>query len=173
MPNPRARVATCRVRVRELWPRHAASVGFALVTDAAARYLTFDRDEWADLRAATPLTLRESARRLAAVRRASVGVYQRTGRAGEWSREKLLSHTDKVMRNRGWSRLVGVTEHGQAVLVYASDEIDSSNRLELCVAVVDDDNLVVVSTRVDAEAVAKLAETKMPAGGWRTKLAKI
>ncbi len=29
------------------------------MTEAAARYLTFDRDEWADLRAATPLTLRE------------------------------------------------------------------------------------------------------------------
>jgi type I pantothenate kinase len=29
------------------------------VTDAAGRYLTFDRAEWADLRAATPLTLRE------------------------------------------------------------------------------------------------------------------
>ncbi|MFM2071200.1 MAG: pantothenate kinase [Actinomycetota bacterium] len=29
------------------------------MTDAAGRYLTFDRDEWADLRAATPLTLRE------------------------------------------------------------------------------------------------------------------
>jgi type I pantothenate kinase len=30
------------------------------VTDAAGRYLTFDRHEWADLRAATPLTLREN-----------------------------------------------------------------------------------------------------------------
>jgi type I pantothenate kinase len=29
------------------------------VTDAAGRYLTFNRDDWADLRAATPLTLRE------------------------------------------------------------------------------------------------------------------
>jgi type I pantothenate kinase len=29
------------------------------VTEAADRYLTFDRDEWAQLRAATPLTLRE------------------------------------------------------------------------------------------------------------------
>jgi type I pantothenate kinase len=29
------------------------------VTDAAGRYLTFDRSEWAELRAATPLTLRE------------------------------------------------------------------------------------------------------------------
>jgi type I pantothenate kinase len=36
------------------------------VTDAAGRYLTFHRDEWADLRAATPLTLRES--ELAALR---------------------------------------------------------------------------------------------------------
>jgi type I pantothenate kinase len=49
-----------------LWRAHAGSVGFATVTDAAGRYLTFHRDEWADLRAATPLTLRES--ELAALR---------------------------------------------------------------------------------------------------------
>ena len=36
------------------------SVGFRLVTDVNGRYLTFDRDEWAELRAATPLTLREN-----------------------------------------------------------------------------------------------------------------
>jgi type I pantothenate kinase len=36
---------------------HAASVGFVAVPD---RYLSFDRDEWAALRAATPLTLRQS-----------------------------------------------------------------------------------------------------------------
>jgi type I pantothenate kinase len=30
------------------------------VTESAGRYLTFDRDQWADLRAATPLTLREA-----------------------------------------------------------------------------------------------------------------
>src|SRR3954451_1077479 len=37
-----------------------ASVGCASVTDVAGRYLTFDRDDWAALRAATPLTLREA-----------------------------------------------------------------------------------------------------------------
>ncbi len=36
------------------------------MTDENSRYLRFDRDEWADLRAATPLTLRES--ELAALR---------------------------------------------------------------------------------------------------------
>ncbi len=35
------------------------SVGFPGVSAADARYLSFDRTEWADLRAATPLTLRE------------------------------------------------------------------------------------------------------------------
>src|SRR5687767_1812311 len=32
----------------------------AVVTEPGSRYLTFDREEWAALRAATPLTLRES-----------------------------------------------------------------------------------------------------------------
>lgn len=107
---------------------------------------------------------------LAAVRRASVGVYQRTGHAGDWSHEQLFARTDRVMRNRGWSRLVGVADHGETVLVYASDKIDSDNRLELCVAVIDGDELVVVSTRVDAGKLLELAELKMPAGGFRSKL---
>ena len=34
-------------------------LGSASVTDLDGRYLTFSRDEWAELRAATPLTLRE------------------------------------------------------------------------------------------------------------------
>jgi type I pantothenate kinase len=36
------------------------SVGFRPVTDVNGRYLTFDRDAWAALRAATPLTLGEA-----------------------------------------------------------------------------------------------------------------
>lgn len=107
---------------------------------------------------------------LSAVRSASVGVYQRAGRAGDWSHRQLFERTDRLMRDRGWSRLVGVVEPRSTVLVYASDEIDDSNRVDLCVAVVDGDDLVVVSTRVDADKLIQLAEMKMPAGGFRGKL---
>lgn len=39
--------------------RHDASVWFSDVDGVNSRYMTFDRDQWAALRAATPLTLRE------------------------------------------------------------------------------------------------------------------
>lgn len=110
---------------------------------------------------------------VAAVRKVSVGVYERVGRAEKWSREQLLAKTDERMRKRGWSRVVGVTEHGQAVLVYASDQADEGDRLDLCVAVVDGCDLVVVSARVDASDLARLVERHIPEGGLRAKLAKL
>lgn len=107
---------------------------------------------------------------LGAVRRASVGVYQRAGRAGKWSREQMMVATDENMSRRGWSRLVGVTEDNQAVLVYVSNDLNSSDRVDLCVAVVDDGEMVVVSTRVDADKLIELAEKHLPEGGLRAKL---
>ena len=48
---PRSSLLSCRLR-----RNHRASVRLLLVPD---RYLSFDRDDWAALRAATPLTLRQ------------------------------------------------------------------------------------------------------------------
>lgn len=107
---------------------------------------------------------------LAAVRNASVGVYQRVGQDGEWSREQLLSSLDRKMQARGWSRLVGVLDRDETVLVYASDDLDAGGRLDLCLAVVDGDELVVVSTCVDADKLMELAGKHLPEGGWRGQM---
>ncbi|MFZ5495829.1 MAG: hypothetical protein ACOZE5_10915 [Verrucomicrobiota bacterium] len=107
---------------------------------------------------------------LSVVRRASVGVYQRVGRAGEMSRERLFAELDRRMGARGWSRMIGVLDHGETVLVYAADDIASGGRLDLCVAVVDGDDMVVVSTRVDADKLMELAERHLPEGGLREKV---
>lgn len=107
---------------------------------------------------------------LAAVRRASVGVYERVGRAGELSAESVVTGLDRKMSARGWSRLVGVFDRGETVLVYASDDLDSGDQVELCVAVVDGDDLVIVSTKVDAGKLVELAEKHLPKGGLREKL---
>ncbi|MDQ5977903.1 MAG: hypothetical protein QG602_875 [Verrucomicrobiota bacterium] len=110
---------------------------------------------------------------LSAVRRASVGVYERVGRAGELSTDRLVSEIDGKMRSRGWSRLVGVVERDETVLVYTSDDLDSGDLMELCVAVLDGADLVVVSTKVDAGKLVQLAEKHLPEGGFREKLAKL
>lgn len=97
---------------------------------------------------------------LKAVRHASVGVYERRGDAAKWSREELFINTDKAMQKRGWSRMVGVADHGDTVLVYAPDELDTDGPVELCVAVVNNRELVVVSATVDASVLGKLIEKK-------------
>lgn len=107
---------------------------------------------------------------LSSVRKVSVGVYEKVRRGESWSREQLLSRTDERMRQRGWTRVVGVTEHNEAVLVYASDRFDEGDRIDLCIAVVDGNEMVIVSTRVDAARLMKLAERHMPEGGWREQV---
>jgi hypothetical protein len=107
---------------------------------------------------------------LAAVRHASVGVYECNDRSGDFSKEQLFARTDKKMKARGWTRLVGVSERNEAVLVYTSDQPGSNQRMDLCVAVVDGDTLVVVSTNVDADSLAELVEKYAPKGEFRKKL---
>jgi hypothetical protein len=107
---------------------------------------------------------------LAAVKNASVGVYERSGHGHKWSREQLLVRTDERMQKRGMTRVVGVTGHNEFVLVYVSEDADGGDRMDLCVAVVDDDDLVIVSSTVDAGALMKLAERHMPEGGIRKQL---
>lgn len=109
---------------------------------------------------------------LAAVRRASVGVYQRIGRAREWSHEQLIARTDARMTQRGWSRLVGVVDRRDTVLVYAFDKIAADGQLDLCLTVMDGDVMVVVSTRIDADKLGELAEKHLPPGGLRSRFAR-
>ncbi|RXK56493.1 hypothetical protein ESB00_11690 [Oleiharenicola lentus] len=107
---------------------------------------------------------------LAAVRRASVGVYERVGRAGEMSAGRMVTEIDRKMQTRGWSRLVGVMERHETVLVYTSDELETGDKLEICVAVLNGDEMVVVSTKVDAGKLLELASKHLPAEGFRSKL---
>jgi len=107
---------------------------------------------------------------LAAVRHASVGVYECNDRMGDLPREQLFARTDEKMKARGWTRLVGVSERNETVLIYTSDNMGSDSRMDLCLAVVDGDTMVIVSTNVDADSLAKLVEKHAPKGELRRKL---
>ena len=107
---------------------------------------------------------------LRAVRNASVGVYECNDRERHLSRPELFARTDELMQQRGWTRLVGVADGRETVLVYTANELDSGSRIDLCLAVINRDQLVVVSTNVDAAALADLADAHRPKGGWRAEL---
>lgn len=93
---------------------------------------------------------------LAAVRKASVGVYERSGRKGTWSNAELFADADKAMERRGWTRLVGVHDHDDTVMIYVPEDAGSGATMDLCLAVVNDGHMVVVSTSVNADALSEL-----------------
>jgi hypothetical protein len=116
--------------------------------------------------------LDEARQALAAVQRASVGVYEADARNADANIgfARLIESADRAMGRRGWSRLVGVHDGHSTVLVYSNADPDPEGRIDLCLAVLDGDNLVVASTRVRAEKLRELVERHMPAGGLRQKL---
>lgn len=93
---------------------------------------------------------------LRAVRQASVGVYERSCGGAHWSRQELLVRTDQAMKKRGWSRLVGVADQNETVLIYTPRDVDEDSPIHLCIAVVNGQQLVVASTRIDASALGEL-----------------
>lgn len=129
-----------------------AQVGVGSVTIGAVRQaLRFVDHEHMD----------EARDALAAVERASVGVYERTGRDHPAADARLIAHADETMRRRGWSRLVSVIDEHDTVMIYSADR-KSGDRIDLCLAVVNEQNLVVVSTAVDADALNHLVGRYAP-----------
>lgn len=93
---------------------------------------------------------------LRSVQHASVGVYERRVGGGECPREQLFAATDRAMRNRGWTRMVGVAEKKETVLVYVQEEPEKNESVEICLAVITGKELVVASTTIDAAALGDL-----------------
>jgi len=58
------------------------------------------------------------------------------------------------MQQRGWTRLVGVADRRENVLVYVPT--DSAEPSRVCLAVLHNRELVVVSARLKTEALAEL-----------------
>jgi hypothetical protein len=98
----------------------------------------------------------EAREALKSVKAVSVGVYQRskTNTAAAWSREQLFNETDRTMRDRGWSRLVGVADKSENVLIYVP--ANSADVRRICLAVIKRRELVVVSASIDPDALAAL-----------------
>lgn len=94
---------------------------------------------------------------LRSIKRASVGVYERTSGGKVVSREQFFAGTDRAMQKRGWVRMVGVVDGKDHVLVYVPKDMDDDGPVDICVAVVNGKELVVASATVDAKAIGELA----------------
>jgi len=122
--------------------------------------LTADRTALAAVRGGFSLIKEappEAREALAAVRSASVGVYERGTPEVSSVQGEVLAEADKAMARQGWKRLVGVVESGKAVLIYLPADADMAAPSRVCLAVCDRCELVVVSAEVDADKLAQFA----------------
>ena len=93
---------------------------------------------------------------LRAVRGASVGVYKLNGERSSHERIEMFSAADDVMRDRGWTRVVGVNDRESLILVYLPSGDRSGSTERVCIAVCNDENLIVVSGSVRVDQLMEL-----------------
>jgi hypothetical protein len=98
--------------------------------------------------------LRDARLALAAVKSVSVGVYELAHPAQADGRGELLNRVDREMGARGWSRIVGVVDGEDTVMIYLPTDTDEPD--EICLAVVSGRDLVVVSAEIRPAAVREL-----------------
>lgn len=102
----------------------------------------------------------EARHALAAARSASVGVYQTRGADLESMRRRMSSHAEALrVGGREWVRLVSVRDGCESVVVLTPAGVNpDAERLELCVIVLADGDLVVVNLEVDPRPLADLVQ---------------
>lgn len=94
---------------------------------------------------------------LQSVRRVSVGVY---ATEGEPPRATVIQRTDTAMARRGYTRLVGVADGEDTVLVYAPEDA-GEGEIEVCVAACERGHVVIASVQLDAEPLATLVQRNL------------
>jgi hypothetical protein len=94
---------------------------------------------------------------LESVRGAEVGIYKLNAAADPAAFHAALATADQAMSVRGWDRVVGVGQGRELVVIYAPQRPARGARVDVCLAVVTRDQLVVVSGRTDLEPLMALA----------------
>ena len=94
---------------------------------------------------------------LRAVRNASVGVYQLREKVSPTEQSKMFLAADEVMRDRGWTRVVGVKNPDSLVMVYLPEGEHGGSTERVCVAVCSEEHLIVVSGKVHMDRLVDLA----------------
>ena len=102
---------------------------------------------------------------LRSVRSASVGVFeleQSLPAGGDYVRS-----ADASMRNRGWTRVLAVRDGASTVLVYAPGKASRGAEMDLCLAVVEERNVVIVAASVRPSDLLPLISQR---GAWPEKI---
>lgn len=108
----------------------------------------------------------EARRALKGLRQASVGIYALRDADASWSQAQLLRDADARMQGRGWSRIVGVLDGADTVLVYVPE--NTAEPKQVCVAVVNGRELVVVAAVLNPQALHELVARHAESGPHRS-----
>jgi hypothetical protein len=100
----------------------------------------------------------EARQALRALRAASVGVYQLHGSVEPSDRVNLVTAADRAMAQRRWTRVVGVNEGRDTVLVYMPADFVDGAPLRVCLAVCAEDKLVLVSAVGHGDELLELVQ---------------
>lgn len=95
-----------------------------------------------------------------AVRTLKVSVHRFPGRAP--ARSPLLAAADQVLFPRGWERVVAVVDGRELAAVYTRVGETAARQVPVCVLVLDDEELVLVTAVGDAESALTLACRYLP-----------
>jgi hypothetical protein len=96
--------------------------------------------------------------------RGEVGVYQLDEPIPLPDYALILRTADKSMRRRGWERIVGFTQGRQFVAIYAPNNVRLKG-VSCCVAVLEEQNLVIASARGDISPLLDLARRHLHDNG--------
>lgn len=94
---------------------------------------------------------------LRAVRKASVGVYTIDADGREERAHAMFASASAVMARRGWERVVAVNDGDTQVMVFAPTRSGWTSAQKVCVAVCDDDKLIVVTGTIRPEPLMEIA----------------
>jgi hypothetical protein len=106
----------------------------------------------------------EAREAMKAVRRTSVGVYELDRLPSETERINFWRLATEKLTQSGWRQVVSVQEGAQSVMVFMPATESSGDEIEICLAVCEGRNLVIVSAMTATEPLLKLARHQSK--GW-------
>ena len=98
---------------------------------------------------------------LRSARKLEVGVYEVRSAVDALGRAAMLREIDSLLNPRGWERVVAVVDGEEAVCVFVQGDGESASSLALCVIVLNGEELVIASGRVDPEPLIPFASEQI------------
>ena len=108
----------------------------------------------------------EARQALTAVQSASVGIYRLDRPVDRKDRKAMLASADAKLGAKGWERIVTVSEKNDLVIIYTPAGWEETDHIEVCVAVCDGSELVVISAKARTAPLIKIAHKHLP--DWKT-----